>query len=177
MTTGDGVCLSAQSAPSETAAVAWRPVPHVDRIVPVCSVLPARGVASHRIVPVCSVLPAGSRALLLTAFSRCLWESRGPGQPPVPGAEPSERSQRRQPGPPAGAPAAPFLLVKRQGSPSVVSHPSLPDYGLVFKPLWLLLGDSLSRWAHLCLCLLPAYVTRLALLLPDLCRHFISYMS
>lgn len=160
MTTGDGVCLSAQSAPSETAAVAWRPVPHVDRIVPVCS-----------------VLPAGSRALLLTAFSRCLWESRGPGQPPVPGAEPSERSQRRQPGPPAGAPAVPFLLAKRQGSPSVVSHPSLPDYGLVFKPLWLLLGDSLSRWAHLCLCLLPAYVTRLALLLPDLCRHFISYMS
>lgn len=42
--------------------------------------------------------PAGSQALLLAAFSWCLWESRGPGQPPVPGAEPSEEEPKEAAG-------------------------------------------------------------------------------
>lgn len=88
------------------------------------------------------------------------------------------RSQRRQPGPASRCPDRAIPLGETPRQPlSCQSSVTSCFMGSFLKHLWLLLGDSLSRWAHLCLCLLPAYVTRLALLLPNLCRHFISYMS
>lgn len=87
------------------------------------------------------------------------------------------RSQRGQPGPASRCPDQAIPLGKTPRQPLCCQSSVTSCFtGSFLKHLWLLLGDS-SRWAHLCLCLLPAYVTRLALLLPNLCRHFISYMS
>lgn len=76
-------------------------------------------------VPVCSVLPA---------FSRCLWESRGPGQPPVPGAEPSEEEPKEAAGASQQVPRprhSSWRNAKAAPQLSVIRH--FLFYGLVFK--------------------------------------------